>query len=104
VEFIESRPLTRKLHHLAGEDADEVLKAIQGELEQKPDRGAMVPGAGFTHASLPVRSCWQNQQVRCPQNEQRASYGDATSVIDHIRLAGIQNVGIITDQRQPTPR
>ena len=46
VEFIESRPFTRKLHQLAGEDADEVLKAIQGELEQKPDRGAMVPGLG----------------------------------------------------------
>jgi hypothetical protein len=25
-------------------------------------------------------------------------------VIDPVRLAGIQNVGIITDQRQPTPR
>jgi len=34
----------------------------------------------------------------------RARYGDATSVIDQVRLAGIQNVGIITDQRQPTPR
>ena len=33
----------------------------------------------------------------------RARSGDATSVIDPVRLAGIQNVGIITDQRQPTP-
>jgi mRNA-degrading endonuclease RelE of RelBE toxin-antitoxin system len=53
VEFIESRPFTRKLHHLAGEDANEVLKAIQGELEQKPDRGAMVPGlAGVRKARV----------------------------------------------------
>ena len=44
--FIESRPFTRRLHQLAGDTADEVLQAIQGELEQKPDRGAMVPGLG----------------------------------------------------------
>ena len=53
VEFIESQPFTRKLHHLAGEDADEVLKAIQGELGQKPDRGAVVPGlAGVRKARV----------------------------------------------------
>jgi len=46
VEYIESRPFTRKLHQLAGDRADEVLRAIQGDLEQKPDRGAMVPGLG----------------------------------------------------------
>ena len=46
VEFIESRPFTRRLHQLAGESADELLRAIQGELETKPDRGAMVPGLG----------------------------------------------------------
>ena len=46
VEFIESRPFTRKLHQLAGEGADELLKAIQGQLAQKPDRGALVPGLG----------------------------------------------------------
>jgi hypothetical protein len=46
VLFIESRPFTRRLHQLAGAAADEVLRAIQGELEQKPDRGAMVPGLG----------------------------------------------------------
>ena len=46
VEFIESRPFTRRLHQLAGESADELLRAIQGELETRPDRGAMVPGLG----------------------------------------------------------
>lgn len=46
MEFIESRPFTRKLHQLAGDDADEVLRAIQEELARKPDRGAMVPGLG----------------------------------------------------------
>ena len=34
----------------------------------------------------------------------RVRYGDATSVIDQIRQATIQNVGIITAQREPTPR
>ena len=46
VEFIESRPFTRKLHQLAGDRADEVLRAIQEELARKPDRGALVPGLG----------------------------------------------------------
>jgi len=46
VEFIESQPFTRKLHRLAGDGADEVLRAIQRDLELKPDRGAMVPGLG----------------------------------------------------------
>lgn len=46
VEFIESRPFTRRLHELAGDSADELLRAIQGALAQKPDRGAMVPGLG----------------------------------------------------------
>ena len=31
----------------------------------------------------------------------RAKYADAALVIDQVRLAGIQNVGIITEQRQP---
>ncbi|HEX9222303.1 MAG TPA: type II toxin-antitoxin system RelE/ParE family toxin [Candidatus Acidoferrales bacterium] len=44
MEFIESRPFTRKLHQLDG--ADEVLRAIQEELQRKPDRGSMVPGLG----------------------------------------------------------
>jgi mRNA-degrading endonuclease RelE of RelBE toxin-antitoxin system len=46
VEFIESQPFTRKLHRLAGGDADGVLRSIQGDLERKPDRGTMVPGLG----------------------------------------------------------
>ena len=46
VEFIESRVFTKRLSQLAHDSADELLKAIQGELETKPDRGAMVPGLG----------------------------------------------------------
>lgn len=46
MEFIESRPFTRKLHALAGKGADTVLRAIQGDLLDKPERGAMVPGLG----------------------------------------------------------
>jgi hypothetical protein len=46
VEFIESRPFTSKLHRLADETADELLRTIQSELAEKPDRGAMVPGLG----------------------------------------------------------
>jgi mRNA-degrading endonuclease RelE of RelBE toxin-antitoxin system len=68
VEFIESGPFTRKLHELAGEDADEVLKAIQGELEQKPDRGAVVPGlAGVRKARIanPGRSKGKRGGYRC---------------------------------------
>ncbi len=34
----------------------------------------------------------------------RAKYGDAVVVIDQIRLAGIRDVGIITDQRSLTAR
>lgn len=46
VEFIESRPFTRRLHQLAGDGADEVLRAIQSDLHARPYRGAMVPGLG----------------------------------------------------------
>jgi hypothetical protein len=46
VEFIESRPFTRRLHQLAGGGADEVLRAIQKELARNPECGAMVPGLG----------------------------------------------------------
>jgi mRNA-degrading endonuclease RelE of RelBE toxin-antitoxin system len=46
VVFIESRPFTRRVHQLAGEEADDLLAAIQSELRAKSDRGAMVPGLG----------------------------------------------------------
>jgi len=46
VEFIESRVFTRRLQSLAGDGAEQVLRAIQTELVKKPDRGAMVPGLG----------------------------------------------------------
>jgi hypothetical protein len=46
VEFIESPAFTRRLHQVAGDGAIELLSAIQQELLQKPDRGAMVPGLG----------------------------------------------------------
>lgn len=46
MEFIESRAFTKRLHQLVNESADELLRAIQGDLETKPDRGAMVPGLG----------------------------------------------------------
>lgn len=46
MEFIESRPFTRRLEHLAGDDADEVLRAIQGDLTRDPHRGALIPGLG----------------------------------------------------------
>jgi len=45
VEFIESRAFTRRLHQL-DDAADELLRLIQGALEEKPDRGAMVRGLG----------------------------------------------------------
>lgn len=45
-EFIESQPFTRRLPRLAGDGADELLRAIPGDLERKPDRRAMVPGLG----------------------------------------------------------
>ena len=34
----------------------------------------------------------------------RAKYSDAVLVIDKVREAGIENIGIITDQRRPTDR
>lgn len=53
VEFIESQLFTRKLHRLAGDGADGVLRAIQGDLERNPVRGAMVPGlAGVRKARI----------------------------------------------------
>jgi biopolymer transport protein TolR len=32
----------------------------------------------------------------------RAQYGDAAAVIDQVRLSGIENIAIITAQRQPS--
>jgi hypothetical protein len=46
VEFVESRPFTRKLQASAGANADAVLRTIQDELQKNPVRGAMVPGLG----------------------------------------------------------
>ena len=46
MEFVESRVFTRRLHGLAGDGADQVLRAIQAELVKRPERGAMVPGFG----------------------------------------------------------
>ncbi len=46
VEFIESPAFTRKLHRLADDGADEVLRAIQDDLNWKPNRGSVVPGLG----------------------------------------------------------
>lgn len=46
MEFIESRLFTRRLHELVGDAGDELLRAIQGDLAQKPDRGALVSGLG----------------------------------------------------------
>jgi hypothetical protein len=44
--FLESRAFTRRLHQLASENADDVLRLIQEELSARPDRGAVVPGLG----------------------------------------------------------
>ena len=46
MEFIESRPFTRRLHEIAGDAADELLRAMQAQLAREPGRGAMVPGLG----------------------------------------------------------
>jgi hypothetical protein len=46
VEFVESRPFTRRLHELAGGAAEAILRALQADLIAKPERGAMVPGLG----------------------------------------------------------
>ena len=43
--FIESRPFTRRLYQLRGA-ADELLRAIHGELMKEPGRDDMVPGLG----------------------------------------------------------
>jgi hypothetical protein len=51
VLFIEFRGFTERLHRLARQDADTVLRAIQGDLLANPSRGAVVPGlAGIRKA------------------------------------------------------
>jgi mRNA-degrading endonuclease RelE of RelBE toxin-antitoxin system len=51
VVFIESLVFTRRLHELAGEAADLVLRAIQDDLLANPHRGQMVQGlAGIRKA------------------------------------------------------
>jgi len=46
MQFVESRPFTRRLHELAGDSADELLRAIEEDLLQNPERGSLVPGLG----------------------------------------------------------
>ena len=66
MEFIESRPFARRLHDLAGDAADELLRVIQRELEQNPDRGAMVPGlGGVRKVRIPGRSKGKRGGYRC---------------------------------------
>ncbi len=44
--FVESKWFTRRLLELAGEKADDVLRAIQADLLYQPSRGKVVPGLG----------------------------------------------------------
>lgn len=56
--FIESRAFTRRLGDLAGKSADDVLRQLQDELVQNPERGNMVQGLGGirkARAANPVR-------------------------------------------------
>jgi len=46
VVFIESAAFTRRLGELAGDDAEDVLNAIQDDLMADPQRGSMVRGLG----------------------------------------------------------
>jgi hypothetical protein len=46
VVFIESAAFTRRLRELAGNDAGDVLIAIQDDLVANPERGSMVQGLG----------------------------------------------------------
>ena len=49
--FIEFKGFTERLHRLAKQDADDVLRAIQGDLLANPSRGTVVPGlAGIRKA------------------------------------------------------
>ena len=44
--FIESAAFTRRLRQLAGDNAEDVLNAIQDDLMANPQRGSMVRGLG----------------------------------------------------------
>lgn len=44
--FVESKWFTRRLLELAGDKADDVLRAIQTDLLGSPIRGRLVPGLG----------------------------------------------------------
>lgn len=49
--FVEFRGFTERLHRLAKQGADDVLRAIQGDLLANPSRGTVVPGlAGIRKA------------------------------------------------------
>jgi hypothetical protein len=51
VVFIESAAFTRRLEELAGDDAEDVLNAIQDDLVANPQRGSIVQGlAGIRKA------------------------------------------------------
>lgn len=66
MEFIESRLFTRRLHDLAGDAADELLRLMQAQLDEKPDRGAMVPGlGGVRKVRIPGRSKGKRGGFRC---------------------------------------
>ena len=44
--FVESRSFTRRLMELAGQSADDVLRAIQNDLIENPEKGSVVQGLG----------------------------------------------------------
>jgi len=46
VLFIEPAAFTRRLRELGGDDAEDVLNAIQDDLVANPQRGSMVQGLG----------------------------------------------------------
>lgn len=44
--FVESRAFTKRLAEIAGNESDELLRGIQTELLESPERGRVVPGLG----------------------------------------------------------
>lgn len=66
--FIESRAFTRRLTQLAGDSADGVLRAIQDDLLQNPERGKVVKGLGGirkARMSNPARGKGKRGGYRC---------------------------------------